>query len=293
MVTADGVLRRVDYDHDADLSWALRGGGGSFGIVTALEIRLFPITAVQAGALFFDLGRAREVLHGWRAWTADVPDAVTSCARILHLPPLPELPPELAGRSFAVVEVVSQLDGADTDPLLAPLRVLGPAIDTVHRTPTTELSALHMDPPGPTSGLGDGGLVARLVEAAVDAFLDAALAVGPTLLSIELRQLGGAVRRPVPDGGAVSAFDADAALFAVGIVPDDATGPRVRLALDTVRASLAPHLSHRSYLNFSEQPRDEAELFGPARDRLRAVKAAHDPQDVIRANHPVRAGSAS
>jgi hypothetical protein len=293
VVTADGRLRRVDHAHDADLFWALRGGGGSFGVVTALEIRLFPITAVQAGALFFDLDRAHDVLHGWRTWTADLPEAVTSCARVLHLPPLPELPPALAGRSFAVVEVVSQLDETATDALLAPLRALGPNLDTVHRTPMTELSALHMDPPGPTPGLGDGALVQRLDEAAVDAFLDATLAVGPTLLSVELRALGGAVRRPARDGGAVAGFDADAALFAVGIVPDDTAGPRVRLALDTVRAALAPHLSRRSYLNFSEEPRDEAELFGAARDRLRTVKAAYDPHDLIRANHPVRPGSAS
>ncbi|ABW16488.1 hypothetical protein Franean1_7169 [Parafrankia sp. EAN1pec] len=100
----DAVARRVEEftaagpDHDPDLFWALRGGGGSFGVVTALEFRLYPITQVYAGVLFF--------------------------------PPLPELPPHLSGRSYVVVEAACQLSVGQADALLAPLRALEPELDT-------------------------------------------------------------------------------------------------------------------------------------------------------------------
>ncbi len=109
VVTADGVLRRVDEDHDPELFWALRGGGGSFGVVTALEFRLYPITEVYAGVLFFPLERAAEVLHAWREWVPGVPESVTSVGRVLRFPPLPDLPPFLSGQSYVVVEATCQL----------------------------------------------------------------------------------------------------------------------------------------------------------------------------------------
>jgi hypothetical protein len=95
---------RADAGHDPDLLWAVRGGGGSVGVVTALQMRLYPVRELYAGALFFPIGRAAEVLHAWRAWTGTVPDQVTSLGRLLRLPPLPAVPGQLAGRAWTVVE---------------------------------------------------------------------------------------------------------------------------------------------------------------------------------------------
>ena len=69
IVTADGRLRRVDHDNDPDLFWALRGGGGSFGVVTAMEIALYPVPELYAGAMWWPWERAAEVMHAWREWT--------------------------------------------------------------------------------------------------------------------------------------------------------------------------------------------------------------------------------
>ena len=99
LVTADGTLRRVDADNDPDLFWALRGGGGSFGIVTALEIQLYAMSEVYAGVLFFPWERSSEVLHAWLEWTDTVPDEVTSVGRILQFPPIPEIPEPCAAAS--------------------------------------------------------------------------------------------------------------------------------------------------------------------------------------------------
>ena len=195
LVTADGVRRRVDALHEPELFWALRGGGGDFGVVTALEFRLFDIPQVVAGTMFWPIERAEEVLQTWAEWTAEVPDSVTSVGRLLRFPPLPDLPPFLSGRSFVVVEAAILESPDRVDELLAPLRELGPEIDTVHPQPTSELLQLHMDPPGPTPGFGDGMTLTELPPAAVRAFL---AAVGPDasteLITAEIRHLGGRAR---------------------------------------------------------------------------------------------------
>jgi hypothetical protein len=289
VVTADGELRHVSETSDPELFWALRGGGGSFGIVTALEFRLYPITEVYAGVLFFPIERAGEVLHAWRSWLRDVPDAVTSVGRLLRFPPLPELPPHLSGQSYVVIEAACQLPAGDADALLIPLRALGPAIDSFAPTPVEQLGALHMDPEGPVPGYGDGMLLNELPRTAIDSFADLAAADLP-LLSIELRHLGGALAPgAATGGGAVDSIDAAFALFAVGITPDDSAMQAVRSSVDAVHHTMAPWSTGGCYLNFAERRKSGGALFGKdTYARLQAVKSAYDPTDLVRSNHPVR-----
>ena len=126
LVTADGQLRRVDADVEPDLFWAV-GGGGSFGVVTALEFDLFPISTVQGGRLLWPIESASQILHEWQKWIGTVPPEITSIGRMLSLPPLPFIPEELRGKAFAVIELASQLSAERTDELLAPLRALSPS----------------------------------------------------------------------------------------------------------------------------------------------------------------------
>ncbi|HEY0643286.1 MAG TPA: FAD-binding oxidoreductase, partial [Nocardioides sp.] len=93
LVTPNGELLRVDAEHHADLFWALRGGGGNFGVVTALEILLLPYADAYAGMLLWDRTAAPEVLRAWAAWTKDAPEEVTTSFRVMSFPPMPELPP--------------------------------------------------------------------------------------------------------------------------------------------------------------------------------------------------------
>ena len=155
VVTADGRLVRADAESEPDLFWAIRGGGGSFGAITALEIALFPVERLYAGALFLPLERAPEVLHRWAAWAPGTPDEVTSVGRMLRLPPLPELPDHLRGQSFSVVEAAFLGDEAEGAKLLRPLRELGPAMDTFATITPDRLLELHMDPPEPVPGMSD------------------------------------------------------------------------------------------------------------------------------------------
>jgi hypothetical protein len=287
VVTADGQLRRVDRDNDPDLFWALRGGGGAFGIVTAIEFNLIPLASVYAGHLFFPVERAAEVLKAWRDWTETVPDEITSVGRILQLPPIEEIPEPLRGNSFAVLQAIYCGDDLEEAVrLLEPLRALGPAMDTFDVLPMPALSHLHMDPEQPTAGLADGTTLESLSDAAVDAFVGAV--VGTPIVAAELRHLGGAVARPRPEHGALAAFDAPYVAFAVGMIPFPAARAPLAEAIHGFTAALEPWLAGHTYLNFAEGRRDPRTLWTEtAHHRLKRIKVMVDPHDVIRSNHPL------
>src|SRR5215469_4362311 len=140
IVTADGRLLRADARHERDLFWALRGGGGNFGVVTALEFRLFPHAQAYAGALWYPIQRASEVLQAWAELTrGPVPNELTTIGRLLNFPPIEQIPEPLRGQSFVIVEAYHTGDPARADALLAPLRALGPVNDTITTVPMPAL----------------------------------------------------------------------------------------------------------------------------------------------------------
>jgi hypothetical protein len=294
LVNAEGELVRADAEHNSDLFWALRGGGGSFGVVTALEFTLYPVSEVYGGVLFFPLERGAEVLRAWRQWVDGVPDEVTSVGRFLQFPPLPVLPEHLRGKSFVVVEAVSLLGQDATDELLRPLRELGPDMDTFATMPVHELKHLHMDPEQPVPGYGDGMLLSELNDAAIDALVQIAGAgSGSPLLSVEVRHAGGALGRKAPGAGALASLEGQFLMFAVGMTPTPEMSSAVHAHVELVQNALAPWDSGRMYLNFAEKRQRGERLFGDLTyRRLQTVKAAVDPYDVFRSNHPVRLPSA-
>jgi FAD/FMN-containing dehydrogenase len=149
IVTADGELIRVDADNEPDLFWALRGGGGNFGVVTAIEFDVVEIDELYAGACFFEVERADEVLHTWNTIRRWFPDELMSWANLLHFPPIPDVPAFARGRSYAVVMAAFLGPAADGAALLAPLRGLGPERDTFASVPPVVLGDLAMDPLDP------------------------------------------------------------------------------------------------------------------------------------------------
>ena len=193
LVTADGAIVRASADETPDLFWALRGGSGAFGVVVSIEIDLLPYPDVFAGMLLWDASHAGVVAHAWAEWTATAPEAATTTLRVLHFPPMPELPPFLSGRSLVVVDGAILDTDAAASALLAPLRALEPEMDTFARIPSAGLVAVHMDPPDPTPALTAHVVLESLPGEAVEAFV--AAAAQPGLFIVELRHLGGAVNR--------------------------------------------------------------------------------------------------
>jgi FAD binding domain len=293
LVTADASLVRADRDHEPDLFWALRGGGGSFGIVTAIELELVPLTHAYAGLLWYPIERAGEVLHAWAELTrADPPHELTTAGRFLNLPPIPEVPEPVRGKSFVVVEAVQLGDPATADELLAPLRALGPANDTIQTVPAAALLDLFLEPEHPVPAVGDGLTLAELPPAAIDALIDTAGAdAAVPLTSLEIRHLEGELARDRPGNGALSSVQAKYLMFAAGMAPTPELQDLMRGQVATVKQAMAPWAARHMLLNPAGTP-TPMDAFWPAGafERLRALKATVDPDNLIRANHTIPPG---
>ena len=288
VITADGEQRRIDADNDPDLFWALRGGGGGYAIVTRLHINLIPIAELYAGALVLPGEVGADALRAWRDWTATVSDDVTSIARFLQLPPIPEVPEPLRDRPLLTIGAACIGSREDGEATIAPLRELGePVMDTFDQIPAAGLSRIHMDPEPPVPGLGHHELLTELPDDAIDAFAGAAGPdAGSPLLLAEIRQLGGALARPADDGGALSSLDSDFVMFAVGMPMPPELGQAIESHLDHLHDTMKPWAGEGGYYNFAERPCDADAILPPETcARLAEVKRRWDPDGMIVANH--------
>jgi FAD/FMN-containing dehydrogenase len=285
LVTADGTLVRTDRENDPELFWALRGGGGNFGIVTAVEFKLFPISEIYAGFMMWDWTEAERVLTAWSQWAVDAPDEVTTSFRIMQLPPLPELPEIIRGRQLVMIDGAVQ--GDDPAAILAPLRALEPELDTFAMVPAATLVRLHQDPEEPMPFTSDSALLEELPRAAIDAIVElGGPGSGSPLLMLELRQVGGALGRVTPGHGALAKLDAKFVLFAGGLAIDPDVEAAILGHAARLKAALDPWVGTGQYLNFAEHAVDTSASFGAfTYRRLEAVKARVDPDGVIHANH--------
>ena len=290
LVLGDGSQVRADADTNPELFWALRGGGGNFGIVTAIEMRLFEIESAYAGMLVWDQQHADAVLRTWAAWTETAPDNVSTSFRMLNLPPLPDLPPFLRGRQLVAI------DGAvlaDTDEeaaaVVADLRALAPEIDTFARVPAAALTRLHMDPEGPTPGVSDSTMLAELPESAIETFLAlTGPGSGSTLLAAELRQLGGALGRPAEGAGALPMLNGRFVLFGVAIAATPELGARGQADAHALVDAMKAYSSGSSYLNFAEHQVDARASYGEqAWQQLKGIRSAVDPEGRLVANNRI------
>jgi FAD/FMN-containing dehydrogenase len=288
LVLADGTFVRATADDGADLFWALRGGAAPLGVVTAIEFDLLPLRDVVAGYLAWDATDVERVLPAWVQWCAEAPEEATTSFRLLQVPPLANIPRELHFRHLAMVDGAVLGDDAAAAELLAPLRALAPEFDTVARVPAASLIRLHLEPEGPTSAYASSTLVGGLPDAAMAAVLET---VGPgsgTQLAIaELRQLGGALGRPDPDGGALSYLDGAFLALGVGFEgsPEDWAAQRVSAAafLD----ALEPWATGRKYLPMHDDRVDTRKVFPPGvHARLSAIRRDVDPRGLFVEPHP-------
>lgn len=250
LVTADGELVRADADTDPRLLWALRGGGGGFGVVTAVEVRLFPVTGVVTGAAYWPAQHAPALLDAWCAWTRNAPRQATTSLRYMKLPPVPGVPPELsAGPVLCVDGAVCAAEPGDvpgaeriTAGLLDPLRrICPPLLDSWGPTGPGGVLDAHMDPDQPVPFVGDHFLLRELEEDGRAAFLRAiGEGSGSPLVVATLRQLGGAFAEPGEGGGALSRVDAAYAYMGSGPPFGDVTPEALERHCDLVRSAMKP-----------------------------------------------------
>ncbi len=287
LVTAEGELLRADHERHPDLFWALRGAGGNFGVVTAIEFAVYPAPELYAGAMFFPLERAGEVLHAWNDLLPSLPDELMSWVSLLRFPDLPVVPEPMRGRAFAILIAAHLGDEPEGRALLAPIRALAPEMDTFAMVPPIGLAELAMDPPDPLPYETAHHLLGDLPDAAIDELVRVVGAAGSPLTLVNLRHMGGALATAAPGAGVRATLPGTISLFALGIVPDEAAAPAIAGALQAVREAMLPWRAG-DYPNFVEEPADASAFFAAADwERLRRVKSAYDPSDLFRGNHHV------
>lgn len=290
LVSAEGEALTVDADNDADLFWALRGGGGGYAIVSALHLDLLPIAEVYAGALLFPAAVGAEGVRRYRDWAASMPEEVTSVVRFLRPPPLPDVPEPLRDTPLLTIDAACIGSKEEGERLIAPLREIDePIMDTFDQIPAAGLSRIHMDPEQPVPGLGHHLTIGDLPDEAIDAFVGlAGPDAGSPLLLAELRQLGGALARPAEGGGALSKLDAGFVMLGIGMPMTPELGAAVKDRLDSFDEAMAPWRADGGYFNFAERPCD-ADAILPAETcaRLAEIKRQWDPDGTIVANHAV------
>ncbi|MGN9837148.1 FAD-binding oxidoreductase [Nonomuraea sp. H19] len=270
VVTADGRVLTASADSHPDLFWAMRGGGGNFGVVTSLEFRLHPVARVFAGAAFFPGERAADVLVRYRDWIASAPDALSTAVRLTRLPDDRQVPAPLRGRRVVAVHVMFGGPGEEAGRLLAPLfEAAGrPLLETFR---TGAFGEMDMGGTVPAHV----NLLDTLPDPVIDILVATAARPDSPVSGVEIRHWGGAMGRPGPHAGPVGHRTAHFSAILDARLPE-------------VEAVLRPHTGGRAFLNFLQDPDNAVAAYTPSDyRRLREVKRAYDPDNFFRLNYNI------
>ncbi|RSN10710.1 FAD-linked oxidase [Nonomuraea sp. WAC 01424] len=269
-VDAEGGRIRVTAERDPELFWALRGGGGDFAIVTALEFDLHPAPFLYGGRIIWPADRAAQVMAAFREVTESAPEELTVWFQLLTPPGAP---------GFVMMDCTYL--GADPGTLLRPFEAVGGAIaDTRRPLPVAELASICDEPVDPSPGAGHTELLTGLDDEVAGVLLGEPI---EPLVAVQVRHLGGAVARPVEGGGAVERLPEPYLVHALGMASEE-----VSERLERLGKALVPYGSGRRPYTMLHGGEQAAAAFSPETlTRLRALKRARDPLSVIRANYPV------
>jgi FAD/FMN-containing dehydrogenase len=290
VVTWDGRIVRAAADENPELLWALRGGGGSFGVVTALEMQLHPLgPEVMAGLALFNADRGREVLATFRDLMNDAPDELSIACAFITAPDEDDIPDALRGRPAVALLGMWAGDPADGERAMAPIRALGPAADFFARTDYADFQCSLDDPPGYRNYWTAESVVA-LPDAALDVLVERAAELPPGPSQLFIVAWGGAVRRFGADHSPLRGRDAEFIVHPLLLwenPDDDARNVAIGRAF---RDDMAPWATGATYPNFlgDEGAERMAAAYGSSVERLATIKAQWDPYDVFRTHQAIR-----
>jgi FAD/FMN-containing dehydrogenase len=291
VVTADGRVVRTDAETEPDLFWAIRGGGGNFGVVSRFRFRLHPVDRVLGGMLILPASPDR--IAAFVAEAAAAPDDLSGLVNVVVAPPMPFIPPEHHGRPILMAILVWAGGLAAGDAALAPFRALAaplaaPLADTIAPMRYPQVYEAH-EGPRPVAVTTRTGFVDGLDRAAGEAILAGLEASSAPMRVVQLRVLGGAVAR-VPAGDTAFAHRHRGAMLTVGAVFDRPEEAPVHDVWATELAASLRQGDPGAYVGFlgDEGPaRVRAAYPGATWDRLRAVKARYDPGNLFRLNQNI------
>ncbi len=286
MVTADGRILHVSQTENSDLFWALCGGGGSFGVITGMEIKLYAVETVYAGNLFYPIENAKEVFVHYREWIANAPDELTSSISIMNVPPLPSLPEFMRGHSFAIVRGCYTGAVEKGEELLKWWREWqAPIIDDFKAIPFTMAATISNEPNDPMPGHASSVWLREISDEMLDVMLSYGVAPSP-LTIVEIRHAGGAIARVKADTNAYGNRDANHILEVVAITPTKEAHEAVIEHTKQFKQALQPFSTGGVYINFlegAEKWEQTKRAFSPENyQRLCELKAKYDANDRFR-----------
>jgi FAD/FMN-containing dehydrogenase len=291
VVTADGELLHASEKENADLLWGLKGGGGNFGVVTELELRLSPLAPIVYGGLVaFDPAKSKDVVRTWRDLSHSSDEIGWAVASITD-PPAPFVPAEWHGKRLIAVAgmVAGAHDAAEN--VLAKLRGLGPIFDLFQPMPYTVVQTL-LDPGNPY-GRQNYWRAHNLVDldnAVIDTFVEAAATCPSPFTAVIMLNAGGAVGRFGDDDAAISGRGVPFNMHLNGMWEDPAATDENVAWVKGVSAALRPRIADGISLNFQTEIADDRlqESFGTKKvERLRALKDRYDPTNLFRLNQNI------
>jgi FAD/FMN-containing dehydrogenase len=286
LVTADGRLISASQEEHPDLFWGLRGGGGNFGVVTGMEVRLYPVTTVYGGNLYYPADKAKEVYARYRQWIANAPEELTSSVVVMNFPPFPQVPEFLRGKTFVMVRGCYSGPVEEGEKLLSYWRDWqAPLMDDFKAMPFSSVAAISNDPVNPGPSFSSGAWLKDLDDEVVDTLLKYVLPQGgpPLLIFAEVRHAGGAIAKVDPHSDAYGNRDAFFSLQVVGAAPTPESHTALRQHADRLKEDLKQHLHGGIYLNFVEGAEARASTrkgyLAENYARLQSLKAKYDPQN--------------
>jgi FAD/FMN-containing dehydrogenase len=286
LIIANGQVVNASATENADLFWGLRGGGGNFGVVTGMEIRLYPVTTVYGGNLFYPIHKAKEVYSHYRRWIANASDELTSSIVLMNFPSLPSVPEFMRGQSFVIVRGCYSGPVEQGEELLKHWRTWqAPLVDGFKAMHFSQVATISNDPLDPMPSLSSGTWLKDISDETVEILIRYAVPRNglPLLTFAEVRHAGGAISRVDPQSTAYGNRDAQHILQVVGGVPTPEVHEAVKHHISQLKRALTPHLHGGVYLNFLEgsEARESTRAgFSPETyQRLQALKAKYDSKN--------------
>ena len=292
VVTANGQLLVASEEDHADLFWALRGGGGNFGVVTSLEFRLHPVKDVYGGPMFFELNEAENVLRFYREHIATAPEQLGAFPAFQIAPPLPFIPEDRHGDTLVAIVACWAGPLEEGERALEPFHEVAPVVaEMIGPMPYPALNSAFdgLLPPG-LQHYWKANFVKELTDEAIAAHVEHGPAVPYVSSTMHIYPINGAAHRVQPDATAFAYRDANFATVIVGVWPDPAQNEANIAWVRRYYEATEPHSEEGGYVNFmagDDQDRIRANYKGNY-DRLVQIKRRYDPDNVFHMNQNIR-----
>jgi FAD/FMN-containing dehydrogenase len=291
VVTADGAFHLASEKDDADLFWAIRGGGGNYGVVTSFEFRLSPVKDIYGGPMFFELDRAGDLFRLYREFIADAPEHFGGFPAYQIAPPLPFIPEERHGTTLALMVTCWSGDLDQGERVLKPFRDLAPVVaEMVGPMPYPALnSAFDALYPSGLRHYWKASFVKELTDDAIAAHVEHGSQVPALTSTMHIYPINGACHRVAPDATAFAYRDASFATVIAGMWPDAEDDEQNTAWVRDYYDAIAPHSEEGGYVNFmaeDDQDRIRANYRGHY-ERLQEIKGSYDPGNLFRHNQNI------